>query len=109
MFLKDETDKPFTPQKNIRIAFSNNAEGPYSKPSSPISGSYWAEGPSAIKIGKEWFVYFDRFRDGKYGLIVSADLKNWKDRSEELVTPKDFRHGTVILITETILKGLTSQ
>ena len=29
MFLKDETNKPFTPQKNIRVAFSDRATGPY--------------------------------------------------------------------------------
>ncbi|HEX9653704.1 MAG TPA: glycoside hydrolase family 43 protein, partial [bacterium] len=58
MLLKDETNKPFTPQKNIRLAFSNRAEGPYSKPTEPITGDYWAEGATAIKIGQEWYVYF---------------------------------------------------
>jgi len=48
MFLKDETRYP--PQKNIRIATSSKLTEGFSKPSNPITGSYWAEGPTAIMI-----------------------------------------------------------
>jgi hypothetical protein len=98
MFLKDETNVPFTPQKNIRIAFGNKATGPYSKPTEPITGKYWAEGPTIIKIDSKWYVYFDKYMEGKYGLIASEDLVNWKDLSDELSMPKGIRHGTVIKI-----------
>jgi hypothetical protein len=98
MFLKDETNKPFTPQKNIRIAFSDKPTGPYSEPTKPVTGNYWAEGPTAIKIGTEWFVYFDKYTEHKYGLIVSEDLVNWKDISDELKLPDGIRHGTIIEI-----------
>lgn len=98
MFLKDETNAPFTPQKNIRIAFSSKPAGPFSKPTEPITGKYWAEGPTAIKIGNKWYVYFDKYVEHKYGLIVSDDLETWKDLSDELIVPKDLRHGTVIEI-----------
>jgi hypothetical protein len=98
MFLKDETNVPFTPQKNIRIAFSDKAEGPYGKPSKPITGKYWAEGPTVIKIDNKWYVYFDKYMEGKYGLIVSEDLIHWKDLSDEPSLPKGIRHGTVIKI-----------
>ncbi len=94
MFLKDETDKPYVPEKNIRIATSTSAEGPYSPPGSPITGDYWAEGPSPIKIGKKWFVYFDKYREKKYGVITSEDLINWTDESDKLVMPPGIRHGT---------------
>jgi hypothetical protein len=50
MFLKDETPKP-VPQKNIRIATSAKLTGDYSSPTAPVTGNYWAEGPTAIKIG----------------------------------------------------------
>ena len=106
MFLKDETNKPFTPPKNIRIAYSDNAEGPYSSPSEPISGDYWAEGPTVIKIKEKWHVYFDKYRLGSYGLIVSSDLENWTDVSDQLKFPKGLRHGTVFQVQESILKKL---
>jgi beta-xylosidase len=98
MFLKDETNKPFVPQKNIRLAYSEKPTGPYSKPSGPVTGKYWAEGPTVLKTGAKWFVYFDKYTEHKYGLIVSEDLVNWKDISDELILPDGLRHGTVIEI-----------
>lgn len=86
MFLKDETKKP--PQKNIRIATSTTMISGYSQPSQPITGNYWAEGPTVLKIGNRWLVYFDKYMLHQYGVIESTDLKTWKERSEELVMPE---------------------
>ena len=99
MFLKDETPKP-VPQKNIRIAVSSKATGEYSSPSKPITGNYWAEGPTAAKIGNEWIVYFDKYRDHKYGAVASTDLVNWTDISDKISFPKGTRHGTVFTISK---------
>lgn len=99
MFLKDETPKP-VPQKNIRIATSSKLTGDYSLPTAPITGNYWAEGPTAIKIGERWIVYFDKYRDRKYGAVSSIDLINWTDISDKISFPKGTRHGTVFTITQ---------
>ena len=104
MFLKDETRDPA--QKNIRMAFSDKAEGPYSKATEPITGDYWAEGPTAIKIGEDWIVYFDKYRKHRYGAVMSKDLKNWRDVSEKVSFPSGFRHGTVLAVDRDILDGL---
>lgn len=109
MFIKDETNIPFTPQKNIRIAKSKFAEGSYGKASEPITGNYWAEGPTAIKIKGKWHLYFDKYRLGKYGLLVSDDLMTWKDMSDSLEYPEGLRHGTVFKVTENILNKLVSK
>ena len=97
MFLKDETRKP--PQKNIRIALSNHLANGYGKPSPPITGNYWAEGPSAIKRGENWIVFFDKYTQHTYGAVTSTDLKHWKDISDKIHFPKGARHGTVFVIT----------
>ena len=104
MFLKDETPDP--PQKNIRISFSDNLTGPYSKPSEPITGNYWAEGPSSIKIGDNWYVYFDKYRDRKYGAVRSKDLQTWEDVSDLISFPAGVRHGTILKVSEKILENL---
>ena len=104
MFLKDETRNP--PQKNIRMAFSDKAEGPYSTASKPITGDYWAEGPSAIKIGEDWIVYFDKYRKHRYGAVMSKDLTNWRDISDRVSFPGGLRHGTVLAVGKGILDGL---
>jgi len=104
MFLKDETRNP--PQKNIRLAFADAAEGPYSRPSEPITGQYWAEGPTALKIGDSWLVYFDKYRKHNYGVVISNDLENWRDVSDKLEFPEGSRHGTVLPISKGVLQKL---
>jgi hypothetical protein len=98
MFLKNETRSPV--EKNIRVATAKNLEGPYSKPGLPITGNYWAEGPTAIKINGQWMVYFDKYRDHKYGAVTSSDLVHWTDVSDKVSFPAGVRHGTVFKISE---------
>ncbi|TKC61429.1 glycosyl hydrolase [Pedobacter hiemivivus] len=107
MFLKDETREPA--QKNLKIAFSHQLTGPYSAASAPITGNYWAEGPTVLKKGNDWLVYFDKYRDHKYGAILSSDLKNWKDVSDQIALPKGIRHGTILQVKQKELKKLLSQ
>ncbi|MBC7949165.1 MAG: glycoside hydrolase family 43 protein [Chitinophagaceae bacterium] len=97
MFLKDETRLP--PQKNLRVVVSDKLSEGYGNPSRPITGNYWAEGPTAAKVGDQWVVYFDKYRDHKYGAVSSPDLVNWTDVSEKIRMPAGARHGTIVMIT----------
>lgn len=96
LFLKDETRTP--PQKNIRIATSNQLTTGFGKPTAPITGNYWAEGPTPVKIGNHWIVYFDKYKDHKMGAIRSADLEKWDDISDQVSFPEGTRHGTVFKV-----------
>ncbi|WEK20193.1 MAG: glycoside hydrolase family 43 protein [Candidatus Pedobacter colombiensis] len=104
MFLKDETREPA--QKNLKVAFSDQLTGPYSAASAPITGNYWAEGPTTLRKGNDWLVYFDKYRDHKYGAILSSDLKNWQDVSDQISLPKGLRHGTILQVKQKELKKL---
>jgi beta-xylosidase len=104
MFFKDETRYP--PQKNLRFATSTRITGGYTPPSQPITGDYWAEGPTVIKHGDKWKMYFDKYTLHKYGLLESTDLRQWKDVSEKLTVPAGLRHGTVIKISKAELSKL---
>ena len=97
MFLKDETRQP--PQKNIKIAVSNEIDKGYSDPSAPITGNYWAEGPTTLKKGNKWVVYFDKYKDHQYGAVESTDLVNWIDVSGKISLPKGIRHGSIVEIS----------
>ena len=105
MFMKNETLYP--PEKNIRIAFSNSLTGPYTEASKPITGNYWAEGPTAIKINGNWVVYFDKYKEGKYGAVESTDLKNWRDISDKILFPQGIRHGSIFRISKNEFKILS--
>jgi sucrose-6-phosphate hydrolase SacC (GH32 family) len=107
MFLKDETRHP--PEKNIRIAVSHNLFKGYGKPTEPITGDYWAEGPTVIKFNNQWWVYFDKYRKNHMGAVISEDLINWKDISHQISFPKGTRHGSVFIVSEDILKTLLEE
>jgi hypothetical protein len=62
VFKKNETRYPV--EKNIRVATAKELEGHYSKPGAPITGNYWAEGPTSIKINDPTFIV--RTRQGDY-------------------------------------------
>lgn len=107
MVLKDERQNPV--KKNLRLAFADKAVGPYSSAGEPFTRD-WVEGPTVLpitlKAGKEWMVYFDRYRDHRYGAVKSADLKQWEDISDQLSFPKDFRHGTALPVSKAIAENL---
>jgi hypothetical protein len=107
MILKDETRKP--PQKNLRVATSNRPHRHFGAPSKPITGNYWAEGPTVARVGNQWVVYFDKYRDKKYGAVASTDLVHWTDISDKVQFPAGARHGTVLRISRAELGKLLAK
>ncbi|MBC7912633.1 MAG: glycoside hydrolase family 43 protein [Pyrinomonadaceae bacterium] len=104
MFLKDETREPA--QKNLKIAYADNLTGPYSKASESFTDKTWAEGPTTLKMNGNWIVYYDKYRDKKYGALSSKDLKTWTDVSDKISLPKGIRHGSILKISKKELKRL---
>jgi len=103
MFLKNETLRPV--KKHIIVATSDNAEGPYGRPSKPLTMS-WVEGPTVAKIGSQWRLYYDNYTLNTYGLSVSNDLKHWTISSSKLHMPAGVRHGTVFSVPKDIFSKL---
>ena len=92
LIVKDETKTPV--KKHLRIAVSDRAEGPFSKAGPAITGD-WVEGPSAIQMGEEFYIYFDHYARPQYcGAVKSQDLEHWQDISNQLSFPEGVRHGT---------------
>ena len=106
MVVKNETAKP--PAKNLFLTFAQSLEGPWSKPSEPISGQDWAEGPTPLNIGGAWYIYFDKYRNKRYGAIRSTDLRAWEDITERIVFPEGARHGTVFRAPRAVLTKLSA-
>jgi hypothetical protein len=92
MVVKNETLTP--PAKYLFLTFAPSLDGPWTKPGDRISGEDWAEGPSPMRIGDWWYVYFDKYRKRTYGAVRSKDLVSWEDVSGRVVLPEGARHGT---------------
>lgn len=104
MVVKNETR--FPPAKNLFLTYAPSLRGPWSAPSSPISGEEWAEGPTPVRIGDQWYIYFDKYRLGRYGAIRSKDLEHWEDLTDQCVFPEGMRHGTAFHAPQSIIDAL---
>ena len=97
MVIKDETREPV--QKNLKLAYAMELDGPYSEASQPITGDYWAEGPTVLLKDGYFYVYFDRYTDHHFGVIRSKDLQHWEDLTEQLEMPEGIRHGSIFRVS----------
>ncbi len=106
LIVKDETKTPV--KKNLRLATGDRAEGPFGPAGLPFT-SDWVEGPSAVQIGDEFYVYFDHYARPQYcGAAKSSDLVHWQEISERVSFPKGARHGTVLKVPEHYVLNIAS-
>ncbi len=103
LFFKDETAKPV--KKHLRIATGLSVEGPFTEMSDPFTPS-WVEGPTVLKVGDQYILYYDKYRERKYGAMRSVDLKKWDDISAQLSLPPGTRHGTAFKVDREVLAKL---
>jgi hypothetical protein len=101
LVLKDNTRQ----NRNIKVAFGNQAIGPYSEVSAPFTGNF-CEGPAVAKVGNDYLIYYDAYRDKKFGAAKTSDFKTFTDISDKVKVPEGHKHGTIIRIKEDILKKL---
>lgn len=105
MVVKNENSAPA--EKNLRVTQTKNIdEGFPVEVSAPITGDYWAEGPAPLWVGDTLYVYFDKYRDHKYGAVRSADGQHWEDVSTLVSFPRGTRHGTAFAVDKRVLDGL---
>ena len=94
MIVKNENSNP--PEKGFPT-----------KVSAPITGKYWAEGPAPLFVGDALYVYFDKYRDHRYGAVRSLDHgETWEDVSDQVSFPKGIRHGTAFAVDASVVESL---
>lgn len=105
MVIKNEMSVP--KEKNLRVTYTTNlSKGFPTQVSDNISGYSWVEGPTPLKIGNYIYIYFDKYKEKKYGAIRSLDGQNWEDISESINLPIGIRHGTAFKVSENTLNNL---
>lgn len=103
MIVKNETEIPAA-AKNLYTVRAQSPDGPWTEPSAPFTPpGLWVEGGTAVKIGGWWHVYYDIYREKKYGVMRTQDFETWEDVSAELVMPKGIRHGTVLRVPRAVV------
>lgn len=107
MVVKNENSLPA--EKNLRVTTTKRiAKGFPTKVSAPISPKdIWCEGPAPLYVGDTLYVYFDMYRNHRYGVVRSLDDgKTWQDVSDQLQIPSGIRHGTAFRVDDAVLKPL---
>jgi hypothetical protein len=109
--IKDETKFPVA-AKNLRVGPAAGARGPFGPLGEPFTPpGMWVEGPTALKIGEHYVVYFDAYIDKHYRAMRSRDLVTWEDVTEQMEFPFEgmpdrMRHGTVIEVPRSLIDRL---
>lgn len=102
MIYKDE--RPGS--KRLHFAKTGSLGEPWSKPAPPILARDWVEGPTVLRVGRAWYLYFDCYQQGRYGAARSDDGQNWTDITDQLRMPKGVRHGTAYAVPEDLFQRL---
>src|SRR5262249_22657220 len=88
LIVKDEARNP--PKKYLQLADAGSLQGPFKNLSAPFTPpGLWVEGPTAIKIGDAYIVYFDAYQKKHYGAMRSKDLKTWEDVTDKMSFPDE--------------------
>lgn len=102
LIVKDETK--FPPKKHLRVATASTVEGPW-KFAAPFTRD-WVEGPTALRVGEDWLVYFDVYREKHYGAMRTRDWTQWEDVTAKIRLPEGARHGTMIKVPRALVVAL---
>lgn len=104
MVFKDERKNPLV--KALKVAFADSPEGPWTGVSEAFSKA-WSEGPTAVKIGKEWWIYFDHYQKPQhYEAMKTKDWKTFEDVTGLVHFPDGQRHGTAVQIPDALAAKL---
>lgn len=103
MVLKDETKSPV--KKHLRLATADSPQGPFGAAGEPFTPP-WVEGPTVLKVGDDWLVYYDCYSAHHYGAMRTRDFKTFTDVTQELSFPRDTRHGTAFRVPKALADAL---
>jgi hypothetical protein len=91
---------------------AGSARGPFGVLGPPLTPpGLWVEGPTALKVGEHYVVYFDAYQSKHYGALRSRDLATWEEVTAKMRFPDEgtevrMRHGTVIAVPATLVATL---
>jgi len=101
LVLKDNT----RPERNLKVAFADNPMGPWTNISKPFSDKF-TEGPSVIKLKKEWLIYFDSYQKKIYEAVSTTDFKEFKNVTDTIIVPAGHKHGTIVPVKRKTVRQL---
>ncbi|MDR0891194.1 MAG: arabinosidase, partial [Mediterranea sp.] len=66
----------------------------------------YTEGPTVAKVGDDYLIYFDAYRQKIYGAMRTRDFKTFTDVTHEISVPKGHKHGTIFRASKAVVDKL---
>lgn len=105
LIVKDNRKPGFS---DLFCVSATDPEGPYGNPSAKFAPTY-SEGACAIKVGDEWLIYFDVYREARFGAVSTTDFKTFTPIDDKISLPAGHKHGTIIKVKESVLDALKAE
>lgn len=90
---------------DLFCVFGSSPEGPFDHPTEKFAPTY-SEGPCAIQVGDEWIIYFDVYREARFGAVSTKDFRTFTPIDDRISLPQGHKHGTIIKIKESVLQKM---
>lgn len=105
LIVKDNRKPGFS---NLHAAFGTSPAGPWRDETVAFTPE-WAEGPTCIRVGEDYLIYFDLYRQYRYGAVRTRDFRHFEDITERISVPKGHKHGTAIVVDESVVERLLQE
>lgn len=105
LIVKDNRKPGFS---DLFCVTATDPEGPYGEPSVKFAPTY-SEGACAVKVGDKWLIYFDVYREGRFGAVETTDFKSFTPVDNLILVPSGHKHGTIIRVKESVLDALKDE
>lgn len=104
LVFKDNT----RPNRDIKVAFSKSPLGPFENVSTAVTPGL-SEGPSVLKKGQDYLIYYDWYNHNKFGAVKTEDFMHFSSVTENIEVPKGHKHGTILEVSRHFLKKLIQE
>ena len=92
---------------HIHVSFGTTPVGPWHDDSAPFTPE-WSEGPTWVRVGDDYLIYFDLYKQYRYGAVRTSDFETFVDITDSISVPPRHKHGTIIEVDEHYLRRLLS-
>ena len=101
LVVKDNTRKC----RDIKVAFGTSPTGPFGPTSKPFTPGF-CEGPTVAKVGSDYYIYYDAYREKIFRAVKTTDFVHFTDETKNICMPVDHKHGTIFKAPAAIVKNL---
>ncbi len=101
LVFKDNT----RPNRNLKVAFAKSPTGPYSPASTTFTQSF-VEGPTVEKVGSNYLIYFDEYKQFSFGAVETKDFIHFTNMNNRISVPEGHKHGTIFKAEASVIDNI---